>query len=216
MKQKLYPESGIELNPFTAKYYDRIMNLGSIGSYRSFIRKAIEDMDVQSGDKILDLGCGTGRNDALLAAKLGTGGSITGVDISEAMEKQFNEKFKNDNRIGFRNQRIDIPFDLNQRFDKVFISFVIHGFPHEVRKTILKNAHLHLTKGGSINILDFSEFDLEKIPWHHRFIFKKIECKYAFDFIKRDWKIILSEHGFTIVDEHFYIKKYVRLLKARK
>ena len=216
MRKKLYPESGVELSPLISRHYDRIMNFISMGLYNSFISKAIEDIQVQPGDKILDMGCGTGRNDVLLAKNLGTEGSITGVDISEAMEKQFNKKFKNDDRISFRNQRIDIPFDLNQRFDKVLISFVIHGFPHEVREAILKNAYLHLKEGGSINILDYSEFDLEKMPLHHRFIFKKVECKYAFDFIKRDWKAILKEHGLNSADEQFYIKKYVRLLKATK
>jgi demethylmenaquinone methyltransferase/2-methoxy-6-polyprenyl-1,4-benzoquinol methylase len=43
-----------------------------------------------------------------------------------------------------------------------------------------------------------------------------MECKYAFDFIKRDWKNILEEYGFDNFTENFYFKKYVRLLKAEK
>lgn len=45
---------------------------------------------------------------------------------------------------------------------------------------------------------------------------KKIECKYAFDYIKRDWKGILKENGFDSFTEAFYFKNYVRLLKAVK
>jgi len=64
--EKLYPDSGIELSPFTSKHYDTIMNIVSFGSYREFINKAISDMGAQSGDKVLDMGCGTGRNILLM------------------------------------------------------------------------------------------------------------------------------------------------------
>ena len=29
MSTKIYPDSGVELNPFTAKNYDKVMNIGS-------------------------------------------------------------------------------------------------------------------------------------------------------------------------------------------
>lgn len=54
------------------------------------------------------------------------------------------------------------------------------------------------------------------MPFHHRIIFKKIECKYAFDFIEKDWKSILKEYNFNKFSENYYFKKYVRLLKAEK
>ena len=173
-------------------------------------------MDIRSDDHILDLGCGTGRNSKLMTKYLGENGRITGLDISSEMEQQFKENFRNDERVTFKNQRIDIPFDLGEKFDKVFISFVIHGFPHEVRAEVIKNAYNHLKPGGAFFILDFAEFDMDKMPALYRFIFKKVECVYAFDFIKRDWKEILSGYGFGDFEEHLYMKKYVRLLKAVK
>jgi demethylmenaquinone methyltransferase/2-methoxy-6-polyprenyl-1,4-benzoquinol methylase len=57
---------------------------------------------------------------------------------------------------------------------------------------------------------------MAKMPALHRFIFKKIECKYAFDYIERDWKTILKEAGFNHFEEYLYFKNYVRLLKAVK
>jgi len=38
METKLYPDSGVELDPFTARNYDKVMNIGSFGMYRGFIK----------------------------------------------------------------------------------------------------------------------------------------------------------------------------------
>jgi demethylmenaquinone methyltransferase/2-methoxy-6-polyprenyl-1,4-benzoquinol methylase len=216
MNKKIYPDSGVELNKFIAANYDKVMNFMSLGLYRGFIKKAIKNMDIQAGNSILDLGCGTGRNARLMAKYIGNDGHIIGLDISKFMEKQFLRKFQNNPNIQFKNQRIDQLFDLKKQFDIVFISFVIHGFPHEIRNKIVQNAYNHLKPNGKFFILDFAEFDMAKMPVLHRFIFKKIECKYAFDYIERDWKAILKASGFHNFHEHFYLKNYVRLLKAVK
>ena len=216
MAEKIYSESKVELTPVIAKHYDRIMNTISFGKYEQFIQRAIKDMDIHAEDHILDLGCGTGKNAGLIAGYLGEHGKITGLDLSPVMEQQFLEKHKNDTRIDFTRQRIDIPFKLDRKYDKVFISFVIHGFPHEVRHQILNNAYNHLKPSGTIVILDFAEFNMHEMPWHHRFVFKKVECVYAFDYIERDWKEILKESGFSNFSESFYFRKYARLLAADK
>lgn len=216
MAEKLYKESKVELNPVIARHYDRIMNFISFGKYDQFIRKAIGDMQISTGDQILDLGCGTGKNAGLMAEYLGDKGRITGMDLSPVMERQFKKKHEADKRIDFHRQRVDVPFDLGKKFDRVLISFVIHGFPHEVREAILKNAYDHLKPGGRLTILDFAEFSMTEMPRHHRFIFKTVECVYAFDYIERDWKAILEEFRFIDFDEKHYFRKYARLLSATK
>jgi demethylmenaquinone methyltransferase/2-methoxy-6-polyprenyl-1,4-benzoquinol methylase len=192
------------------------MNIASAGFYRGFIHRAIKAMNIQPGDKILDLGCGTGRNACLMAKYLNDNGKIIGMDVSSIMEQQFNKKCAKYPHIKFINQRIDLPFSLAEKFDKIFISFVIHGFPHRVRQTVLENIAAHLKPGGAFFMLDFAEFDINAMPRLYRIVFKKIECKYAFDFIERDWKQILNSYQFTEFEEIFFLKKYVRLLKAKK
>jgi len=216
MQTKLYPDSGVELTPFTARRYDRLLDVASLGIYKDFIRKVIYEMKIQPHDQILDLGCGTGRNANLMIKYLNDKGGITGMDISEHMERQFRTRFKSDGRVQYIRQRIDLPFQLEKNYDKVFISFVIHGFPHEIRGTVIQNAYNHLKHGGLFHILDYAEFDIHQMPLFYRFVFEKIECPYAFDFIKRNWKEILNHYGFDSFTEQLYLRKYIRLLSAQR
>jgi demethylmenaquinone methyltransferase/2-methoxy-6-polyprenyl-1,4-benzoquinol methylase len=216
MANKLYADSRIELSPLIARHYDRIMNTISFGKYESFIRQAVKDMNIRPGEAILDMGCGSGKNAALMAEYLGKDGRLTGLDVSSVMQKQFLAKHAGDERISFLRQRVDIPFGLGEKFDKVVISFVIHGFPHKVREQMIMNAQKHLKPGGKLIILDWSEFSLDEMPGHHRFIFKTVECDYAFDFINRDWKSILGDFGFGDFTENHYFRNYARLLTGLK
>ncbi len=211
-----YPDSKVELQGFTAKFYDTILNTISFGVYSKFIKNAIESIGINANDKLMDFGAGTGRNALLMNKYLSTEGEILGLEISDEMIEQFNQKFGNIQNITIINRRIDKPFELEEKFDKVFIAFVIHGFPHEVRTEIIKNAYNNLKVGGEFVILDFSEFIVKEMPFYARIPFTTIECKYAFDFVERDWKVILSEFGFGNYQEKFFLKNYVRLLKAEK
>jgi demethylmenaquinone methyltransferase/2-methoxy-6-polyprenyl-1,4-benzoquinol methylase len=199
-----------------ARKYDKIMDVISFGIYDKFIKRAINSMHIQSEDNILDLGCGTGRNACLMREYLSDKGSLVGMDISDEMGDQFRQKCARYENVSFRKQRIDVPFELEKAVDKAFISFVIHGFPHEVRLKVIENVYNIIKPGGRFCILDFSEFSLKGMPFYYRIPFKLGECPYAFDFIERDWKTILKEKGFATFEEHFMFKNYVRLLIAHK
>jgi demethylmenaquinone methyltransferase/2-methoxy-6-polyprenyl-1,4-benzoquinol methylase len=213
---RIYPDSKVEIQGFMARKYDQIMDTMSFGLYDKFIKSAIRDMKISKSDRILDLGCGTGRNACLMRSYLSDEGSLLGLDISDEMGVQFEEKCASFNNVSFRNQRIDIPFEIGDLADKAFISFVIHGFPHEVRLKVIENVYNNLKSGGQFCILDFNEFSLKDMPFYYRIPFKLGECPYAFDYIERDWKEILKDKGFIKFDEFFMFKKYVRLLVAYK
>ena len=213
---KYYPDSKVEIQGFIAKYYDGILNFVTLGLYSKFINKVIESIEINSDDKILDFGAGTGRNSLLMNNYISENGKIVGLEISDEMIKQFKRKCQNIPNLSIINKRIDKSFELDEKFDKIFISFVIHGFPHEVRTEIIKNAYNNLKKDGEFVILDFNEFIVKEMPLYAKIPFKTIECKYAFDFVERDCKKILFEFGFGDFNEKLFLKNYVRLLKAKK
>ena len=213
---KLYPDSEVELNPWLARNYDGLLNIATLGIYPFFIRKTIAMMDIAKQDKILDLGAGTGRNALLMRKYLSEEGQITALDIGPEMIEQFKDKTRQYPNMEIRNQRIDKPLEYEQEFDKVFISFVLHGFPHQVRQRIIENAYRALKPGGTFFILDYNEFDLDSKPFIIRYPFKLLECPYAFDYIAKDWKEILSKTGFQSFNENLFLFKYVRLLGATR
>jgi len=48
-------------------------------------RRALEALDPREGDRVLDVGCGCGRSSLDLAARVGPGGCVLGVDVSRPM-----------------------------------------------------------------------------------------------------------------------------------
>jgi len=214
--KKIYPDSKVEIQGFTAKFYDNLLNFATFGGYSLFIKKAIKSMNINPNDKIIDFGAGTGRNALLMNEQLSEKGEILGLEISKLIISQFKSKTKNYKNINVINQRIDQPFELDKKYDKVFISFVFHGFPLDIQKLILINAFNLLKVNGEFIMLDFNEFITDKSPLYFRIPFKIIECKYAFEYVERDWKQILSEFGFSDFQEKLFLKKHIRLLKAKK
>lgn len=211
-----YPESKVETKGFTAVHYDALMDIMTFGRYPRFIEKSIKFMGIRPRDRILDLGTGTGRNACLMMKYLSKEGKLIGIDISQEMISQFKKNCASFPNAKIIHARVDQPLPFRDEFDKVFISFVLHGFPQNVREVIIKSA-LHVLKdNGSLFILDYNQFSYDDTPFYLKVSFKLIECPYALDFIERDWKRILANYNFAGFEELFFFKDYVRLLKARK
>ena len=211
-----YPESKVEVRGFSAKHYDGLLDVLSLGRYGPLIGKCIELIGISPEDRILDLGAGSGRNACLMMSYLGPEGRLVAVDISREMLLQFRERCSPFPNAWGVQASIDQPLPLAGGFDKVLISFVLHGFPQKVREVILTNSWQALRPGGKLFILDYNEFPYEDAPFYIKVPFKLMECPYAFDFIGRDWKGILTTYGFGDLKEHLFFKGYIRLLQAQK
>ena len=80
-----------------AQRYDltvRLFNLFSLFGFdiEAWRRKAVQALHVNRGAIIVDVGCGTGLNFALLQDMIGPEGQIIGVDLSDAMLDQAQQR----------------------------------------------------------------------------------------------------------------------------
>jgi demethylmenaquinone methyltransferase/2-methoxy-6-polyprenyl-1,4-benzoquinol methylase len=207
--------SKVEVTGSEARHYDLFMNTITGGTYPFFIRRSVQEMRIQPDDKILVLGAGTGRNISLMNKYLSDEARVLGLDIGPEMLEQAQRRFADHPSVSIEDQRIDESLPYQGEFDKVFISFVLHGFIQEDRLKIIANAQRALRPGGEFIILDYNEFDLERSPRLVQFIFK-MECPLATDFIGRDLQTTLREQGFDKFRTHPHYFGYVRLLAARK
>jgi len=208
--------SKVEIGQRGARYYDVFLNLLSLGRYSHFIKEVIQKMAIKPGQSILDLGSGTGRNDYFMARKIGPQGKIVGLDISDEMLSQALKRCCKYANVNFKKLRIELPLAYNEEFDRVFISFALHGFEDDQKLGIIHNAHQALRCGGAFYILDYAEFDIGRMWFPLRWVFTRWECQLAVEFLKLDIKGMLHSQGFTDFEEEFFLKRHLRLLKAVK
>jgi len=173
--RKLYPKSKVETTGFMARHYDILLDIATFGKYLPFIKQVISIANIKPDDRVLDLGAGTGRNACLMAKYLSEKGELMGVDISKDMIAQFEKRCTDFPNVKIINRRIDQTLPYKNDFSKVFISFVLHGFPQNAREVIIENAFQCLKQNGEFLILDYNEFLLPKLPFYLRLPFKMLE-----------------------------------------
>lgn len=70
-----------------AKRYDWTANLYYLIGFRewAYRKKAVTALSLKKGDTVVEIGCGTGLNFALLEDAVGPAGKVIGVDMTDAM-----------------------------------------------------------------------------------------------------------------------------------
>lgn len=132
----------------------------------------LQQMNVQPGESVLEVGCGTGRN-LLKISEIEPQARIYGLDASDEMLKTAGAM------LDAHNQQKDIilqqglaeefsfrqSFYLREPFDKIFISYSLSMFPKW--QEAITNALENLKPSGDLYIIDF--WDGAGLPkWFNR------------------------------------------------
>ena len=137
--------------------------------------RLLDLMQIRRGDNVLEVGCGTGRNLAILAAKYPEA-KFFGLDASSVMIEAANKKAQ-----GKRLRNVDLQialadefefnetFGLDKPFDVIYFSYSISMIP--VWKQAITNALQNLRSGGALYIVDF--YDQKNLPSWFRVLLKK-------------------------------------------
>jgi ubiquinone/menaquinone biosynthesis C-methylase UbiE len=138
-----------------AGYYDLVMFFITMGRETSLRHKTLDLAQIKPGEKILEIGCGTGTLSLAARKRLGKSGEVMGIDIAPEMVAVAARKAaRHGVNASFQVGGIDkIPFPDN-RFDVVMCSFMIFHMPEEIRKAGLREIYRVLKSGGRLFIID--------------------------------------------------------------
>lgn len=137
---------------FLLPLYDPLTRL--LGGDRVRAR-LLERADVRPGDRVLDLGAGTGALSIALKRRHPEA-SVVGIDPDpKALARARAKAAQAGLEIDFREAYGDaLPF-ADASFERVVSSLVLHHLTTEVKEAALREAHRVLAPGGTLHVLDF-------------------------------------------------------------
>src|SRR5258707_14582849 len=127
------------------------------GKWRQVRQRTGTLAQLQPGEQVLDVGCGTGTLAIEVARRVGTTGRVAGVDpgtqqIARARAKAARRNVPVEFQIGVIEQ---LPFP-DQTFDVVFSTLMMHHLPAPLKRQGLVEIARVLKPGGHLVIADFT------------------------------------------------------------
>lgn len=144
--------------PFVRRRYNRLAKFFVFFEWLFMLpprlrSRAVGRMEVRPGSRVLEVGCGTGRNLGPLLRAVGPEGRVYGVDLSEGMLAEARELC---DRAGWRNVtllRADAAeYELPEAVDGVIFSLSYAVIPHH--REAIRHAWEQLRPGGYLVIMD--------------------------------------------------------------
>jgi len=143
---------------FIAQRYDRIASLITFIDWLFFVptrfrKRAAERLALRPGGRVLEIGCGTGRNFPYLREAVGPTGHIYGVDLSAGMlaiAKELCEQERWTNVELIQGDAAD--YVAPEPLDGVMFGLSYNTMPHHL--AVLRQALKQLRPGGRVVIMD--------------------------------------------------------------
>jgi ubiquinone/menaquinone biosynthesis C-methylase UbiE len=137
--------------------YDLFVWLMTLGRERRFREKLLEPAHLQSGEDVLDVGCGTGSLAMAAKRRVGTTGSVHGIDASPQMIARARYKARKAGLdVTFANGVAEaLPFP-DARFDVVLNTVMLHHLGGKARPVALAEMRRVLRPSGRLLTVDFA------------------------------------------------------------
>lgn len=152
-----------------AKRYDFTANLYYLVGFRlqTYRKKAVQALNLQRGDTVVEIGCGTGLNFPLLRQAVGPEGKIIGTDVTDAMLAQAQKRVAEN---GWSNVELlqgdAATFQFPAGVGGIISTFAITFVPEFDQ--VIQNGSEALATGGRWVILDIklpSSWLAQLAPW---------------------------------------------------
>jgi ubiquinone/menaquinone biosynthesis C-methylase UbiE len=135
--------------------YDTYMKRITLGREQALRQMTVNLAGVKPGDRVLEVGCGTGTLTLAAARQAGPSGKVFGIDVLPGMIEVSQRKAAQARLdVTFQSGSIDdIPFPAGQ-FNVVMCSFMIFHMPEAVRRKGIGEIYRVLKPQGRFLVLD--------------------------------------------------------------
>lgn len=136
------------------RLYDLVGQVFFAGRRRRVFARLAAESGARPGDRVLDVGCGTGYFTRIMAGAVGPAGTALGVDSSgEALARARRvARLPNCTFSEGRAEALDAP---DGSFDVLVTSLMIHHLPEEQRSRAVEEMFRVLRPGGRVLVADF-------------------------------------------------------------
>ncbi len=137
--------------------YDPLVWLLSLGRGGKVARLTLDTAGLQPGDRVLDVGTGTGAVALAALDRVGAAGEVVGIDPSpEMVDKARSKAHGRLPEPRFEVAAIeDLPFETDS-FDRAVAQLMIHHLPDDLRQSGLAELRRVLKPGGTLAVTDFA------------------------------------------------------------
>jgi len=151
---KSVPTRGRTLD-HAAFVYDFFEPMLMLGKQAEYDRSIVDLLELKKGDRVLDLGCGTGVLTRLIADRLDpkSGGIAVGIDAAAKMIHVAQKRRQNETCRFEVAAAEDLPYE-NLSFDAVVSSLFFHHVPLDLKEKSLREAWRVLVPNGKLVIAD--------------------------------------------------------------
>ena len=182
-----------------AAKYDIMNDLMSMGVHRVWKRFTIDCSGVRRGQKVLDLGGGTGDLTAKFSRIVGDSGQVILADINNSMLKVGRSKLRDLGVVGnvgyVQANAEELPFP-DDFFDCITISFCLRNVTDKDKA--LRSMYRVLKPGGRLLVLEFSKPILEPLS--------KVYDAYSFHLLPKMGEIIANDS-----ESYRYLAESIRM-----
>ncbi|HTU59547.1 MAG TPA: methyltransferase domain-containing protein [Polyangiales bacterium] len=179
-------------NPIIGHGYDALSWLlyRPLGGRNTLRERALDFIDIRHGQRVLELGCGTGGITQKLVAR---GAAVTAVDWSEPMLRIARARAGSARFV-----RSEITSHVPDRtYDLVLLAFVLHECVPDARARALAVARAALTQHGRLAVVDHAEPETGALAKAIYALIHGFEPPPLGDWARSDFEAELVRAGFT-------------------